>query len=134
MRKSIAILALCLLVFATAAFPDPQVSRVVTFTTGTAVRISTTDTQVNSIFVQMLHGGSALGYVLFADPAVTCALATTGQLVAELAPATATSPGGSYTFPSNSTAQSASGGTNIRFWCVVGSTGDTAVVSYNVRN
>lgn len=120
--------------FAISAYPDPQVSRTVTFTTGTAVRISNNDVQANSIFVQMLHGGTALGYVLFAAPDVTCALATAGQLVAEMAPATATAPGGTFNFPSNSTAQSGSSGTNVHFWCVGGTTGDTAVISYNVRN
>lgn len=130
MRK----LAILLVLLCVTGYSDPQVSRVVTFTTGTAVRVASTDTLVNSIFIQMLHGGTSLGYVLFADPAVTCLAATAGHLVAELSPATATGPGGSYAFPSNGAAQSQSGGTNARFWCAQGTTGDQAVISYNVRN
>ena len=133
MKKAIAAIALMLLL-ALAAFPDPQVSQPIALTTGSAVRVANMDVQFNSLFIQMKHGGSNIGYVLFADPALTCSATTAGQVVAELAPASATAPGGSFTFPSNGVANYGSGGNNAHYWCVQGSTGDSVIVSYNMRN
>lgn len=133
MKRAIAILLTFFLV-TVVAFSDPQISRTVTLVTGTPVRITNNHVQANSIFIQMLHGGSNIGYVLFADPAVACNTATVGQTVAELAPASANAPGGSFVFPSNAPSQSGSGGTDTNFWCIAGTSGDQVVISYNVRN
>jgi hypothetical protein len=133
MKKALVIVAL-LTLLAASAFPDPQVSQTISLTTGVAVRVAVSDVQFSSLFIQMKHGGANLGYVLFADPAITCNVTTPGQLVAELAPATSTAPGGSFIFPTNGTANFASGGTNAHFWCVQGTTGDSVIVSYNQRN
>ena len=116
------------------AISDPQVNRIQTFSTGTAYRVATTHTQINSLFVQSLPGNTGLIYILFADPSLTCVASTTSQIVAELGPGSATQPGQSFTFPSNDAAQSQAGGTDASFWCAAGSTGDSAIISYNIRN
>lgn len=133
MKKAISILTLGFLL-GVSAFSDPQISRVVTLTTGSPVRVTNNDVQASSLFIQALHGGSNIVYVLFADPNIACNVNTAGQLVAELAPATATAPGGSFTFPSNGATQNAAGGSNMHHWCVQGTSSDQVVISYNLRN
>lgn len=133
MLKKLLVAALMLLI-ASPGGADPQISRTVTFTTGTAIRVASTRTMANSLFIEALPGGSAVVSVLFADPADTCLAATAGQTVAVLAAATSTAPGGNFTFPSNNSSATQSGGFDVHFWCVQGSTGDTAIISYNQKN
>ena len=110
---------------------DAQFGKQITVTAGTPIRLVNTRTMVSSLLIQMKHGGSGLGLVYNADPAIAC---SAGTLVAELAPATATSPGGSYTFPSNGSATTESSGFDINYVCVDGSnSGDVLVTSWNVR-
>ncbi len=70
----------------------------ITITPATAqrfVRIPTAPLLVRSLRITPLHGGTGTVYVLNADPSV--ALVKTAQtLVTELAPATATAPGGIF--------------------------------------
>jgi hypothetical protein len=130
LKRTLLIAALMALI----AGADPQISRTVTFTTGTAIRVATIRTMANSLFIEALPGGSSVVYVLYADPAIACSTSTAGQTVAVLAAATATAPGGNFTFPSNNNAATQAGGVNVQNWCVAGTTGDTAVISYNVNN
>jgi len=133
MLKRISLIALLMVLMVSPTWTEPQVSRTVTFTTGTAIRVATRRTLANSLFVQVLPGSTAIVYVLYADPGDTCLASTAGQLVAELAPGTATAPGGNFTFPSNTDATTQSGGFDVSRWCVQGTTSDTAVVSYDLR-
>jgi len=134
MLKKISSVVLLLALCAAPTWTDPQISRVVTFTSGTAQRVAPTRTMANSLLVEMLPGSTGIGYVLYADPALTCVHTTAGQIVAELAPGTATAPGGNFTFPSNNDATTQSGGSDMNWWCVEGTTSDTAIVSYDLKH
>ena len=124
------ILAMLLLVAAfVPALPEPQISKTVTFTTGTAQRVANSPTRANSLFIQMQPGSTAIGYVLYAAPGTTCVASTASQVVATLAPGTATAPGGSFSFGAGIT-----GGFDAGAWCVQGSSSDTAIISYDLRN
>ena len=132
---------LAFMLFVVGVSAEPQQGRIITITAGTAIRLILNPTTVkpvlaNSMLIQVQHAGSGLVYVLNANPQQTCALgnATTTE-VAELAPATSTEPGGSFTFPSNGSATNGSSGFDVRYWCVDGSnSGDTVIVSWDVRN
>lgn len=117
--------ALTLLLVLLACLPligsnDAQYSRTVTLTTSTLTRVFNAKTMASSVLIQMLHGGTALGYVYSTDPTIAC---NTNNLVAELAPATSTSPGGSYSDNPQTPI-------NLQWLCLSGSTGDSAVLSY----
>lgn len=129
-----ATLAILAMICISIAIAEPQISKTVTFSTGTAIRVSTTPTRANSLFVQMLPGSTAVGYVLYAPLEKTCVASDASQVVATLSPGTATAPGASFTYPSNNPATNSAGGFDVSRWCVQGTTGDTAVVSYDVRN
>ena len=120
---------------------EPQNGRIITITAGAAIRLilnpsTARAVQANSMLIQALHGGSGLIYILNCDPSITCVRGNAGTtLVAELAPATSTAPGGSFTFPTNGSATSGSGGFDVRYWAVDGSTnGDTVATSWDLRN
>lgn len=133
--KRITSLVLFALLMVCPSWTEPQISKTVTFTTGTAQRVATTRTMANSLFIEALPNATgAVVYVLYADPADTCLASTTSQVVAVLAAGTTTAPGGNFTYPSNNDATSAAGGFDVSRWCVQGVTGNTAVVSYDVRN
>ena len=141
MIKKILSIAAIVLTFASVASPDPQNGFIATISAGTAVRLISNPSKANpvmanSLFIEPLHGGTGLVYVLYAPPDVTCTNGGAGTtFVAELAPATSTAPGQSFTFPSNGTAAAEASGTDIRSWCIDGShTGDTVAVSWNLRN
>jgi len=84
---------------------------------------------VKRIFVQMLPGGSGIGYVLLGSPGQAPAHGTNGQMLAELAPSpSATTPGGTY----------ADGDSNencidvSQIWIDGSHSGDTVLVTYEV--
>lgn len=110
---------------------EPQLSQTITVTAGTAIRLSAGNIRVNSFSVQMGAGGTGLGYLLYAQPATTCATATAGHLVAQMgAAASATQPGQQILVDRKDL-----GGTDLRRWCVDGSVnGDTIILSYDVKN
>src|SRR5690554_4447835 len=83
---------------------EPQLSRTISLTTGTAVRIVANRTMANSLFIQVQPGSSNPVYVLYADRATACSSSTTSQIVAVLGPGTSDQPGSSFTYPSNNTA------------------------------
>lgn len=132
--KRILSIAVLMLLVVRPTWTEPQISKTFTFVTGTAQRIATTRTMANSLFIQALPGSTGVVYVLYADPAATCLASTAGQLIAELSPGTATAPGGNFTYPSNNTATSSAGGFDVQRFCVQGTTSDTAVASYDLRN
>lgn len=96
---------------------------------------------VRSVFIQMLLGGTGYGVVMDGiygvqadgiSPRIPSALgATSGDLTAQLQPATATAPGGSYgdQYPI-ANQQGTIDATKI--WIDGSHTGDTVVVSYDV--
>lgn len=135
MKRILAALAFILL----AVLPvrtEPQAGRIITITAGTAIRLATTKTLASSMLIQALPGSSTgLIYVLNSNPQATCANAGAGTtLVAELAAATTTAPGGAFTFPSNGSSATQASGFDVQFWCIDGShTGDTVAVSWDVR-
>jgi hypothetical protein len=118
---------------------DPQNGRVLTVTAGTPVPLIPNASQVNpviasSIFIQALHNGAGIIYILNCNPQTTCSKGNaTTILVAELSPASPTSPGGWFRFPSNG--QNGSGGTtDVRYWQIDGTnSGDTVATSWDLR-
>ena len=136
MKKAIVIAALGILGALRGGASDAWNSKVITITAGTAIRVVNNSVKVSSILFQMLHGGSGLGYVLNADPTnANCNKSTAATaFVAELAPASATAPGGSATVPSNGSATTQQGGQDLQWFCVDGSnSGDTMLVSWSPR-
>ena len=89
---------------------------------------------VVNFFVQMKHGGSTmgLGYVMTGIPLnVVPNPATSGQLTAELQPATATAPGGNYSQNQASFGSINAGTVDIfRAW-VQCSSGDSMILSWD---
>lgn len=129
MKKAI----LLALVVALAALSEPLVNRIQALTTSTAYRVSTTRTMVSSLFIQVPPGNTSFIYVLYADEGTTCSAATTSQIAAYLGPGSSTQPGQSYSFPSNGSGTTQAGGFNAQRFCVEGSTGDSALISYDLR-
>ncbi len=96
-------------------------------------------TMVRALIIQMKHGGTGLGYVMDGIYGVQAAdgvspripsAATDSDVTAELAPATATAPGGSYTdffeLPNGAA------GTDVsRMWVDGAVPGDKIKVSYD---
>ncbi len=91
---------------------------------------------VSQLFIQMKTGGTGRGYVMTGIRGQTSATqlwrvpdaAVSGDLTAELAPATATAPGGSYSD------QPVDGSVDLSQCWVDGShTGDVITVSYNTK-
>ena len=116
-------------------FPDVLLGKQITVTAGTAIRVTTGNLMASSILIQMKHGGSGVGYVLYADPSATCNVGAAGTtLVAELAPANPLAPGGSFTYPSNNDSTTQQGGFSPAYFCVDGSnSGDVIIVSWSQR-
>ncbi len=113
-----------------------RVNITITITAGTPVQISAQPKIANRIFVQMVTGGTGRGYVMDGIPVgVTPDPTVSGQLTAELAPATATAPGGTYTDGGPGTTAATNGGIDLqRFWVGGSNTGDKIIVSYDERN
>lgn len=91
---------------------------------------------VNRVFVQMLLGGTGVGYVMDGIRGITSAAeqwrvpgaAVSTDLTAQLAPATVTAPGGSYSDTDNDHGIDLS-----TFWIDGASNGDTVKISYDTR-
>ena len=104
----------------------------ITITAGTPQRVSATPLVVDRYIIQMAIGGTGSGLICIVPvattPAASCA--TAGQLSGQLAPASATAPGGSW-----SDGVSNSGGSiNLQTVWVDGSnSGDVVIVSANVK-
>ncbi len=124
-------LALCL-----TGWTEPWMGQLVTVNAGTAVRLTVRNpTLATSLFAQMLPASSGgVGYILYAPKSVSCSNGGAGTtLVATLAPATATAPGGNAVIPFPADPQNPS--INVADYCFDGShTGDTMTVSWNLRN
>lgn len=138
--KRISIISIILLLSVAIGVSEPQNGVVITIG-ASATRLIPNPSTVNavlanSLLIQVQHGGTGFIYVLNADPGITCTKDGAGTTtVAELAPGTSSSPGQSFTFPSNGTATSAASGTDIRRWCLSGSVpGDVAITSWDLRN
>jgi hypothetical protein len=80
------------------------------------------------VFVQMIHGGTGLGYVMDGiKVGATPATNVDGDITAELAPATSTAPGGAYS-------DSDPGGIDLnKFWVAGATTNDKIKLSADLR-
>lgn len=134
--------------FAASLFAQNRYNLLITVTAGTPIQVTAglacpnCPLLVDRTLIQMVHGGTGIGYVMDLSqyfisgslPAsVTPNHATAGQLTAELAPASATAPGGSY---SDSVTGSPGGGAIdlSHIWLDGSHTGDTIIVTYKLRN
>jgi hypothetical protein len=102
--------------------------RIITVTAGTPIRLATVRTIAARIMIQMLSGGTGRGYAMDGVPEGTTPVALTWPTV-QMAPATATAPGGTYT-------DTDSVGSSIdlsRIWVDGSQTGDTMVVTYYTK-
>jgi hypothetical protein len=142
MLKRISFLTILLLTVAVRAVPEPQVpapagtpSGIIALTTGTPVRLvpmpnTARPMKCASMMVQSVAGNTAVVYVLNAPPDRTMVYGQAGTTtVAQLGIGTATVPGNSFTFPSNSTTTAASSGFDLRYWGVTGTTGDSVIAT-----
>lgn len=145
LKRILTIIAL-LVVITKRGLTEPQIpapagapSGVIALTTGAAVRLvpnqsTAAPIKCNSVFIQSLAGNAALVFVLNAPPNIVMAKDGQGTTnVAQLGIGTATAPGQSFTFPSNSTATSGSGGFDLRYFGVQGTTGDSVYASCDLR-
>ena len=108
------------------------VNKRITITAGTPIALATQSTFVRSLFVQMRHGGTGFGTLFnLSDPAVqgqTPDVGNGAHVSAELAPATATAPGGSWGYPDTDR------GYDLQWISIDGSnSGDTVTVSYDKK-
>lgn len=129
----IRVLIAALLLMAVPGITEPWGGVSITLTPGTAIRIVKIRTIVSSFIVQMAPTSTTgVGYVLYAPPGVTCANGGAGTtLIATLATATASSPGGNVTIPSN---PDPFGGADISGYCVDGAAASPVTVAWNLRN
>ncbi len=98
--------------------------------TSTAPAASSPPMYASRLFIQAVHGGTGLVYVMDGiQVGKTPATSTAGHLTAELAPATSTAPGGAYSDADPS------GGIDLRkIWIDGGHTADTVIVSYDLAS
>lgn len=138
--RAIAVLLLALLLPASVGRAGARFNQLVTIVAGTPVNLATATSTVPDItdqrrcaklFIQAVHGGTGLVYVMAGIKiGRTPAASTAGDLTAELAPATAGSPGGSY-----SDEDPSPGGSGIllsAIWLDGAHSGDTVIVSYEL--
>ncbi len=133
MLKKLLLVTTLLLCAASPTWTEPWGGKVVTIAAGTAARVTTRPTLASSLFFQAQTGGTGVIYILYAPPDIVCSNGGAGTtLIATLQPATSTAPGGNAVIPSN---PDPAGGVDISGYCTDGShTGDTVVVSFNLRN
>lgn len=130
MKKLLALLAL----ISVGLTADPRINQLVTIAAGTPVHLSAIHLYVSEILIQAAAGGTGLIQICIVPYGTTPAghCATAGQLAAQLAPATSTAPGGSY-----SDSVGLKSGTGIdasTIWIDGTASSDTAVVSYLQQN
>lgn len=125
--SAITIIAL-LLLFPVAGGSSVRYNRTITVTAGTSIQLTTTSRYlVRAIFIQMAIGGSGYGAVMAGIVnGRTPSKSTSGDLTAQLAPASATAPGSSYS-DSNQLGIDLS-----TIWVDGSNSGDTIIVSYDV--
>jgi hypothetical protein len=111
-----------------------------TVTSGTPIQLTTAHVVIDSMVIEMLKGGTGIGYVCAGIPGGTtpsskcsgtasnATFGTTSQLGAQLASATSTAPGGSYSYPLPVPGLDAS-----TFWVDGDSTSDTILISVHVK-
>lgn len=108
-----------------------RVNQIITVAAGTPVQVASKPTYAREIFIQMgIGSGTATGYVMAGIPdGTTPSKTTSAHLTAQLSPATATAPGGSY---SDST--TSPGGFDVsQIWVDGDHTGDKIIVSYDTQ-
>jgi hypothetical protein len=133
--KRLTLIALLLsLAVALVGQTGPRINQTFTIAAGTPICVGNgtgasqqTPVWAQRVFVQMLPGGTGVGYIM-ADinfPRVPAHTNST-DLTATLAPASSTAPGGSY----SDTSQSQGTMDMARFWIDGSHTGDTVAVSF----
>lgn len=106
-----------------------QNSLTVSLTSGTPIRLANVPTYARSLIITMLAGGTGRGYVL-SCPTDIPAVKSAQTLIMELAPATATSPGGQFYWDRSG---AGSPGINVQEFAVDGfHTGDLAQCSWEL--
>lgn len=113
-----------------------RINKAVTVTAGTPVNIwtgtnsaDTVPVMARSVFIQMKHAGTGLGYVLAGiSRNRTPSTSNSSDLTAELAPATATAPGGSYSDDSELMGIDANS-----IWVDGSVTGDVIIISFDLK-
>jgi hypothetical protein len=135
MLKKISLIVL-VLALALPLRPEPWGNQTITVTAGTAQRLNVAQgTLATSLFAQMLPASSGgVGYLLFAQHGVTCSNGGAGTtLIATLAAATSTAPGGNVTIPFPASPQNPK--IDVSLYCFDGATsGNTIGVSFNLSN
>jgi hypothetical protein len=125
---------LALVVDAQTIVAPGRVNTVITITSGTPIQVTTNKTvTADRLLIQSLTGGSGIVQICIVKPGVTPSAkgGGSGQLAAQLAPASSTAPGGSY---SDVSPASQTAGILLNTIFIDGThSGDTVVVSYNVR-
>lgn len=124
-----------------------RVNKTLTITAGTPVNIYTETSvgdpsfldlygkQASRVFMQMKHGGSGLGYVMSGCANRVPSSANSSDVSAELQPATATAPGGTWSDPaSGSFADTPSCVPVNGIWVDGSHTGDQVIVSYDLKD
>jgi len=138
MLKRLSIIAALVLLTVMKAAPDPQIGAPVgnpVTMTGSAIRLVpnpnvSAPIMCASILIEPLAGGSNVVYVLNAPPSITMTYNTAGTTtVAQLAAATMTAPGQAFTYPSNGTDATQQGGTDLRYWGLMGSASDQVLAT-----
>lgn len=128
---------LALLVLATVGISaDPRINQKLTIVAGTPIQLSAFHFYVTEIFIQGAASASGgiieicAGIPLGTTPAAHCG--TAGQLTAQLAAATSTAPGGSYSDSVNG--KQGSGIDLANIWVDGQHSGDVVTVSYLQQN
>jgi hypothetical protein len=131
MKKLLSLLVL----FTVGISADPRINLKITITSGTPIQLSAIHLYASEILIQAAAGGTGLiqvcaGIPVGTTPAANCG--TAGQLSAQLAPATSTAPGGSY---SDQVTSKSGTGIDLETIYVDGShSGDVVLVSFLQQN
>ncbi len=132
MKKLLALLALC----AVGINADPRINQILTIASGTPIHLSAFHFYVSRILIQAAESASGgiiqicTGIPIETTPAANCG--TAGQLGGQLAAATSTAPGGSYSDTSDN--HQGKGIDLATIWIDGAHTGDTVIVSYVQQN
>lgn len=103
----------------------------ITITAGTPIRVQASKYLVNRLFVQSMIGNTGAVYIMLGVPTTAaCNASNAAHLTAQLAPATATAPGGSFNDPQGANGNSPSDVEDLSQMCLDGShSGDVVIVS-----
>lgn len=136
MLKKLSLIALLFELITIPMRSEPWGGQTITVTAGTAQRLNVRQGQLaTSLFAQMLPTSSGgVGYLLFAQKGVTCSNGGAGTiLIATLAAATATAPGGNVTVPWPANPQNPK--VDVSLYCIDGAhSSDPVGVSFNLSN